>query len=115
LPHTSRPLEEANGTIPTQLFWRQLQQLAAGAVGQHIDRTVRKDTHVADPLVEIRQKRFLVDDLVVFTQLQTEHGLAAQTAHENARLPQREEIALIEDQAGRRDDRIPVVPRLLQT
>jgi len=57
---------------------RQLQQLAAGTVGQHIDSTVLKDAHVADPLVEIRQQRFLVDDLIVVVQLQTENRLAGQ-------------------------------------
>src|SRR2546426_12698859 len=80
------------------LFRRQLQQLAAGAVGQHIDRTVLKDAHVADPLVEIRQQRFLVDDLVVLAQLETKNRLAGQAAHEHAGLPLWEEVAPIEDQ-----------------
>src|SRR5262249_54992237 len=94
---------------------RQLQQLAARAVGQHIDGAVLKDAHVADALIEIRQQRFLVDDLIVLVQLQAENRLTGQATDEHAGLPLREEVAPIEDQAGRRDDRIPVIPRLLES
>src|SRR6185436_16687960 len=55
-----------------------------------------------------------VDDLIVLVQLQTENRLAGETTHEHAGLPLREEVALIEGQAGRRDDRIPVIARLLE-
>jgi hypothetical protein len=77
------------------LFRRQLQQLAARAVGQDVDTTVLKDAHVADPLVEIREQRFPVDDLVVLAQLETKNRLSGQAAHENAVLPLWEEVAPI--------------------
>src|SRR3954462_5568545 len=94
---------------------RQLQQPAVRAVGQHIDRTVLKDEHVANPLVETRQQRFLVDDFIVLAQLETENRLTGQATHEHAGLPLRKEVAAIEGQAGGRDHRIPEIPGLLQS
>src|SRR5262249_41017701 len=97
-----------------RIIRRQLQQRAAGPVGQHIDGTVLKDAHVADPLIEIRQQRFLVDALAVFVQRQTENRLAGQATDQHAGPPLREEVAAIEDEAGRCDDWIPVISRLLE-
>src|SRR5215467_10241851 len=68
-------LRRRRGSLRRQLFRRQLEQFAAGAVGQHVDSTVLKDADVANPLVEIREQRFLVDDLVVLTQLETKNRL----------------------------------------
>src|SRR5690242_976851 len=98
----ARALAPGHHERETALFGCQPQELASAAVGQHVDRTVLKDAHVANPLVEIHEQRLLVDDLVVLPQLETEDRLAGQAADEHAGLPLWEEIAAIERQPGRR-------------
>src|SRR5215471_11945270 len=86
-PRRSRTSFRTTSRIPAavrELFRRQLEQLAVRVVGQHVDGTVRKDSHVANALVEIREQWLFVDDLVVLAQLETENRLASQAADEDA-------------------------------
>ena len=38
----------------------QLEQLGIGTVSEDIDRPIPKHPHIADPLIEVREKRLLV-------------------------------------------------------
>src|SRR3954447_12991051 len=96
------------------LFRRKLQELATSAIRQNIDGTVREHADVADALVHVCEQRFLMDDLVVLAQLEPENRLAGQAADEDARFPLWKQIAAIKREARWRDDRIPVITRLLQ-
>src|SRR5207253_6415434 len=62
---------------------------------------------------QIGQQRFFRHDLVVLQLEPVEHH-AAQASNKDAVLPLRKKVAGIEREAGRRDDRIPVIHRLFQ-
>src|SRR6185503_8019443 len=91
-----------------------LQDPTLGAVGEHIDGAIGTLAHVAQTLarrLQILQQPFFADDTVTLHR-ESNKIQAAQTAHEHAVLPRREQLARVEDHPARRDVRIPVVDRL---
>src|SRR5262249_41002018 len=94
--------------VAGRLFRRELEQLArprrvgigitGAAVGEHINRAVRSDSYVADAGIHIRQQGFLIGDLVA-TDFQPVEGLPAQGAAQQAILPLRKQVSLIESES----------------
>src|SRR5262252_1420242 len=100
----------ASSSAKRSLFRHELEQLARpGRVGigiaratvsEHINRAVRSDPYVADAGIQIGQQGFLVGDLVA-TDFQPVEGLPAQGAAQQAILPLRKQVSLVEGKSWR--------------
>src|SRR5262249_54051189 len=81
-------------------------------VGQHVNGAVGPDANIANAGLQIDQQRLFGDYLIVDDGEPVEH-LGAQAADENAALPLRKQVGVVEGEAGWSDHRIPVVDRFL--
>src|SRR5258706_241260 len=95
-------------------FGRRLQtdDAALGAVCEQVEEAVGALLHVADPFVELAEIALLQHDLVAL-QRQPHQPARLERADEQAAVPAGIGVAGVEDGAGRRDHRIPIVDRLL--
>src|ERR1044071_1744380 len=99
--------------IPSLPFRSYLPKLPVPLVRDHVERAVRPLAHVADALVAVGEQVLFAHHAVAFDD-QPHQTFLHQRADEYIPAPRGEGRPRVELRARRRDDRVPVVDRLLQ-